>query len=273
MRIRRIAILIDGGFFLKRLKKWPDIPTDDPKRVADCIRWMCKCHVQKLIHEKPGARTQSGWLDHVYRLFYYDAEPYDGAPHHPLLNRQVNFAATKEAEFRWALFDEIRRKRKFALRLGSLKKDGDWVPHARHLKGLLQLHAIAPALKTMVENGTPILETEKSEVTKILERWVVLSPDDIKLPLRQKGVDMKIGLDIASMTLKRQIDTIILVTGDSDFIPAAKIARREGVEFILDPMWQSVDDELMEHIDGLQSGLEKPGSTSRISFSDEQEEG
>jgi uncharacterized LabA/DUF88 family protein len=43
---------------------------------------------------------------------------------------------------------------------------------------------------------------------------------------------MRIGLDIASMTLKRQVDTVILVTGDSDFVPAAKLARREGVEFL-----------------------------------------
>lgn len=75
------------------------------------------------------------------------------------------------------------------------------------------------------------------------------------LGLRQKGVDMRIGLDITSITLKKQADTIILVTGDSDFVPAAKLARREGVEFILDPMWQSIGDDLFEHIDGLVSVL------------------
>lgn len=61
---------------------------------------------------------------------------------------------------------------------------------------------------------------------------------------------MRIGLDIASMTLKDQIDTVILVSGDSDFVPAAKLARREGVEFILDPMWQTVSEDPFEHIDG-----------------------
>ena len=60
------------------------------------------------------------------------------------------------------------------------------------------------------------------------------------------------------MTLKGQVDTIVLVTGDSDFIPAAKVARREGVEFILDPMRQSVEDDLLEHVDGLASGLDHP---------------
>lgn len=66
---------------------------------------------------------------------------------------------------------------------------------------------------------------------------------------------MRIGLDIASLTYKKQVDQIILVAGDSDFVPAAKLARREGVDFILDPMWASIRDDLHEHIDGLRSVL------------------
>ncbi|MEM6307401.1 MAG: NYN domain-containing protein [Pseudomonadota bacterium] len=76
--------------------------------------------------------------------------------------------------------------------------------------------------------------------------------------MRQKGVDMKIGLDIAAMAYKNHVDTIVLVTGDSDFIPAAKVARREGVEVILDPLWMNVDKDLVEHSDGLVSVLETP---------------
>lgn len=71
---------------------------------------------------------------------------------------------------------------------------------------------------------------------------------------------MRIGLDISTLTLKKQVDTIILVTGDSDFVPAAKLARREGVEFLLDPLWQSVEDELHEHVDGVVSGFPRPGA-------------
>lgn len=52
--------------------------------------------------------------------------------------------------------------------------------------------------------------------------------------------------------------TIVLIAGDSDFVPAAKLARREGLQFILDPLWQKVNDDLYEHIDGLQSGLPRP---------------
>ncbi|MCG3356849.1 NYN domain-containing protein, partial [Neisseria meningitidis] len=64
-----------------------------------------------------------------------------------------------------------------------------------------------------------------------------ITENDVVLDVKQKGVDMRIGLDISSITLKKQADKIILFSGDSDFVPAAKLARREGIDFILDPMW------------------------------------
>ena len=78
--------------------------------------------------------------------------------------------------------------------------------------------------------------------------------NDSKLKqLQQKGVDMKIGLDIASLAYQKNVDQIILIAGDSDFVPAAKHARREGIDFVLDPMWATIKDSLFEHIDGLHS--------------------
>ena len=85
-----------------------------------------------------------------------------------------------------------------------------------------------------------------------------LQDSDFFLNLRQKGVDMRIGLDIATITLKKQASVIVLVSGDSDFVPAAKLARREGVTFILDPLWQNVSPDLHEHIDRLTSGFSRP---------------
>jgi uncharacterized LabA/DUF88 family protein len=45
----------------------------------------------------------------------------------------------------------------------------------------------------------------------------------------------------------------VLISGDSDFVSAAKVARREGIDFVLDPLWNHIDDALFEHIDGLNS--------------------
>ena len=73
---------------------------------------------------------------------------------------------------------------------------------------------------------------------------------DIVPKVRQKGVDMRIGLDIASLALKRLVSTIVLVTGDSDFVPAMKLARREGLRVLLDPLGSSrVRPELKVHAD------------------------
>lgn len=85
-----------------------------------------------------------------------------------------------------------------------------------------------------------------------------LKANHLKPDVRQKGVDMRIGLDIASMAYKQQVGRIVLIAGDSDFVPAAKLARREGIDFILDPMWNQISPDLMEHIDGLFSKCDKP---------------
>lgn len=102
---------------------------------------------------------------------------------------------------------------------------------------------------------------QRDELHRAFSGLQGINAGNVRLGMRQKGVGMRIGLDIASMTLKHQVDTLILVTGDSDFVPAAKLARREGVEFLLDPMWQSVSADLNEHVDGIVSGFPKAQKT------------
>ena len=66
---------------------------------------------------------------------------------------------------------------------------------------------------------------------------------------------MRIGLDIASLTLKKLASIIVLVSGDSDFVPAARLARREGATVILDPLRQKVSPDLWEHVDNVVYGF------------------
>ena len=231
-----------------------------PEAVAETARILCKRHVQRLIGERERDEN-SRWLEHVYRLFYYDALPYAGVSHHPILNRRIEFARTDQARFREALFQALRQKRKFALRLGKVTKESDWQISARLTKRLLKtrnwLHLMAAPLPGADPAREPIAlaQEQRKELERLVADWREFDETDVALGLRQKGVDMRIGLDITSITLKKQADTMILVTGDSDFVPAAKLARREGVEFILDPMRQSIEDDLFEHIDGLVSVL------------------
>ena len=91
---------------------------------------------------------------------------------------------------------------------------------------------------------------------KLLEE---LSDKDFTYDIQQKGVDIRLGLDVASLAYKRLVTRIVLVTGDSDFVPAAKLARREGIEIVLDPMWATVHEYLYEHIDGLRSVIDGSG--------------
>lgn len=89
-----------------------------------------------------------------------------------------------------------------------------------------------------------------------------LQEKDFELNIEQKGVDMRIGVDISSLAFKKQVNQIILISGDSDFVPAAKQARREGIDFILDPMGAPIKDDLFEHIDGIRSNIKKIGKKS-----------
>ena len=66
---------------------------------------------------------------------------------------------------------------------------------------------------------------------------------------------MRIGLDIASLSYKKIVNKIVLISGDSDFVPSAKLARKEGLHFVLDPMGNPIRDDLKEHIDWLKTTL------------------
>jgi uncharacterized LabA/DUF88 family protein len=47
---------------------------------------------------------------------------------------------------------------------------------------------------------------------------------------RQKQVDVWMAVDIVKLSLKRIVDHLIIITGDSDFIPAVKVAKEEGIK-------------------------------------------
>ena len=169
----------------------------------------------------------------IYRIFYYDCPPAEDKIHNPLSNRFVKFNESPQYKFRKELFTELRKMRKMALRLGSLSRDRD--------------------------NPWTIAPQKMTELLKGKIQIADLDPEkDLILNVRQKQVDLKIGIDIASMALKGRVSTMVLIAGDGDFVPVAKMARKEGIDFILDPMWGRVQQELVEHIDGLYSVLPDP---------------
>ena len=142
MSAGRIAILIDGGFFLKRLPKLvaPN-RCDSPGKIVACIRHMCRNHIKALT-----GSTDTRWQQHAYRIFYYDAVPYDGKAHHPIDNRPIDFGKSDVARQRHELFDFLRKERKLALRLGKVNRDHDWTISPALTKKLLRTRQATGAL-------------------------------------------------------------------------------------------------------------------------------
>ena len=256
---REIAILIDGGFLTKRLQKLVDNPDRlSPHNMCGIIRSMCREHVRKLTDEPGG-----NWHRHIYRIFYYDAPPFLGQAHHPLTRRQINYAKSDQASFQQELFLQLKKQRNMALRLGTLSKLNGWTINSDRLVKLLRskpLFEELASIKPLADGSVNLTPEQVAAIQTQAQHWAELEDWMAQLDLRQKGVDMRIGLDIASITLKKLAKTIILIAGDADFVPAAKLARRDGMQFILDPLWQSVSDDLFEHIDGLQTVLKRSRS-------------
>jgi len=223
------AILIDGGFFLRRFPScYPNKDKTDAKAVAKTAFEMALSHLE----EKSLHRTVSHEL---YRIFFYDCPPLSKKAHYPKTRRAIDFSKTPQSIFRLALHDELRKQRKVALRLGHLLDQTEWKLRTGRLKQLLD----------------GCLDFNR------------LADEDFEFATIQKGVDMRIGLDIASLSFKRQVDQIVLVAGDSDFVPAAKLARREGIDFILDPLWSVIHGSLHEHVDGVRSTCPNPASSNQ----------
>lgn len=65
----------------------------------------------------------------------------------------------------------------------------------------------------------------------------------------QKGVDMRIGLDIANITAKKLCTKLVLFSNDADMIPAMKMARKEGVHVFLHTFNRSPLLKMWPHAD------------------------
>lgn len=222
----KVAILLDGGFYLKRLPfVRRDLDVSDPQAVADSMRQLVDGHLSQ-INE---VFRYSNPAQLLYRCFYYDAYPYTNKAHLPVSGRAIDYSKSNQARFQNKLLELLRSQPNFALRMGEVIKPGDssWL-----LK--------SDAQKRLLKKNIAVSD---------------LTDGDFTANLRQKGVDMRIGLDIASLTLKKLVNIIVLVSSDSDFAPAARLARREGVTVILDPLRQSAPPDLSEHVDQMMDGF------------------
>jgi uncharacterized LabA/DUF88 family protein len=150
----------------------------------------------------------------LFRIYYYDCFPYNEEVTNPISREKVNYKKTSTYKKWFSFLRELSLKDNVALREGSLKCRG-W------------------KLKKKVK----LAQNQK------------LSDGDIELDLVQKSVDIKIGLDISWISLNKIVNKVILITGDADFIPVMKLARKEGLMVYLDYMLGSISQDLRKHSD------------------------
>lgn len=223
------AILVDGAFFLRRFKHcFPDHDHNDPKAVAQGLGMLAFWHLAQRIGPTAVQTQIAGRLPlaesrDYYRLFFYDCPPFTKRMHTPLARKSIDFGKSPEAEFRLALHAEVRKLRKSALRLGRLNETSRW---------------------RLTESATARLMRAPDDFRP--------TDDDFEIDTKQKGVDMRLGLDVASLAFKRQVDQIVIAAADADFVPAAKLARREGIDVVLDRMGDHrAAPDLVEHVDAI----------------------
>lgn len=166
----------------------------------------------------------------LHRVYFYDSKPLETAEEKPLNGGKVDFSASPIVARSQKLQLELSREPFVSLRMGELSFNG-WRVSPRHLSNA---------------KGASVEITES----------------DLSPAIGQKGVDMRIGMDIAALTLKRQVQVIVLVTGDSDFVPAMKFARREGAQLFLAPLGHGIKESLREHSDLVIDLQIQPGGRS-----------
>lgn len=153
----------------------------------------------------------------LLRHYWYDAPPAQFRIRHPLDGEVLHLGSTPRFVESHALHQALELSPNVAVRMGELAFRG-WQLRPR-------------ALEELGRESRP------------------LRASDLKPQLEQKGVDLRIGLDIARLALRSLVDALVVVSGDSDLIPAFKFARREGVRVLLAPLDASVRRELRAHAD------------------------
>ena len=93
----KAAILIDGGYFLRRLPKVRrDVNVHDPSEVVRSVNQLVRGHLEQL----NGVYQLPNYFQLLYRTFYYDAWPYEGKEQTPVTKRPINYSKTDQAIFR-----------------------------------------------------------------------------------------------------------------------------------------------------------------------------
>lgn len=160
--------------------------------------------------------------EELFRIFYYQGSPNKQTVDKPISKDKINFSESQINKYSSNLITELSNKDFVAMRLGDTFFRG-W------------------KLKN------PVLEKIRKGIIKDTSK---LTDDDFTPDFQQKGVDIKIGLDVAWLSNNNIVDRIYMVNGDADFIPALKQARRDGIQIKLVKIGtKKINNDLLKHSD------------------------
>ncbi len=166
----------------------------------------------------------------VGRILFYDASPFTGRGEHPL-SGPVDFSQTPLVARKQRFLQSLAVTPELALRLGrSAWQAGQWLLDSNKLGELM-------AGEIAVDS---------------------IEPGDIYPDIRQKGVDIRLGLDVATIAHTRATRRLVFIANDADYVPAVKAARKAGIKVALDPLWTRAAEDLREHVDYIVNKLPRP---------------
>ena len=155
--------------------------------------------------------------EELFRIYFYDCPPFEEVQTHPVTRIVIDYSQTVICTRIKAFQDQLCASDYIAFRRGKLSFKG-WV-------------------------------IKKNSLTNISRTGRAIIPADYVPDLEQKRVDIKIGLDVAWLASRKIVQRIILVTADSDFIPAMKFARQEGIQVMLVSLGNLIKKDMREHCD------------------------
>lgn len=157
----------------------------------------------------------------LLRIYYYDAVLQDSVFPLPVSKGDFSVKHWERYIQTAPLFDELALQPDFAMRMGEVPiSASNWC-------------------------------LKKAVTKNLLKQMRPLTDDDFYIDAKQKGVDVRIGMDMARLALRDMVSHVVVVTADTDFVPAFKSARREGLRVLLGLLGEGGRVDLKRHSDAV----------------------
>jgi uncharacterized LabA/DUF88 family protein len=182
----KVAVLIDGGFALKKLFQKLGRKHPTAEQVHEFAR---KCVVRE---------------EDLFRIYYYDCLPFDGTRQNPISKAQTNFRKTPTYHRQAALIDALSKMRHVAFRRGEISFNGwaltrnaaeDIFKNPRNVKD----SDLSPNLGQKQVDMKIGLDIAWLSSKRIVERLIIVAGDSDLVPAMKFA--RREGLQVAMVTM------------------------------------------------------------------------